>query len=450
LHLEDDADRTPLLPDRPIERLRSPLERFLQVESASGVVLLACTVIALVAANSPLAASYQAFWEQHLSIAIGGLGLDYPLWYWVNDALMTLFFFVIGLEIKRELISGELSDRRKVVIPIAAAVGGAVVPVLIFFALQRGEAGVRGWAVPMATDIAFVVGCLALLGARVPRGLKVFLLSLAIVDDILAVAVIAAFYSESLDLGMLGAALVGFGVIRLLNWSGVRTVTSYVLVGAGIWLFTLKSGVHPTIAGVALGLLTPASAWLGDRSFLQVLSRTTGRLERAAGDKHARHDALSAMSFAAREAVSPLERLEVALHPWVGFAIMPIFALANAGIAIDASTLGTPLSLATALSLLVGKPVGIFAGAMSMVALGRAGLPQGVGLRTLVAAGCLGGIGFTMSLFVASLGLSDQLLVQAKSGVLLGSAISMLLGLGLLYLWLPARAPVPDAANARV
>jgi NhaA family Na+:H+ antiporter len=265
----------------------------------------------------------------------------------------------------------------------------------------------------------------------------VFLLSLAIVDDILAVLVIAAFYTAEIDLGSLTGALAGFGVIRLLNWSGVRTVPAYVIVGAVIWLFTLKSGVHPTVAGVALGLLTPASAWLGDRSFLEVLSRTTRRLERAGEDQHARHDALSAMSFASREAVSPLERLEVALHPWVGFAIMPIFALANAGVAVDSSTLSTPLALATALGLVIGKPLGICAGALAVVALGWARFPDGLRMRTLFAAGCLGGIGFTMSLFVASLGLSGDLLVEAKTGVLMGSGISMVLGLVLLHLWLP-------------
>jgi NhaA family Na+:H+ antiporter len=429
-----------LLPGRPIERLTSPFERFLRIESASGVVLIVCTLVALAAANSEFADAYRSLWGQRLSIALGPWKLDYPLWYWVNDALMTLFFFVIGLEIKRELISGELSEPSRVMVPIAAAVGGATVPLLIFLALQHGEPGQRGWAVPMATDIAFVVGCLALFGARVPRGLKVFLLSLAIVDDIFAVLVIAAFYTAELSYTALVGAVAGFGVIRLLNRSGVRTVPAYVIVGAVIWLVTLQSGVHPTVAGVALGLLTPANAWLGDRSFLEVVTRTTQRLEVAGGDPHARQSALSAMSFASREAVSPLERLEVALHPWVGFAIMPIFALANAGVAFEANTLGTPLSLATALGLVIGKPIGICAGALLVVALRLARLPEGVGLQSLFAAGCLGGIGFTMSLFVASLGLSAELLVEAKSGVLMGSGISMVLGLILLHLWLPRRA----------
>jgi NhaA family Na+:H+ antiporter len=442
-----DASGDRLLPGRPIERLTSPLERFLRIESASGVVLMVCTLVALAAANSEYADLYRALWDQRFSIALGPFALDYPLWYWVNDGLMALFFFVIGLEIKREMISGELSEPRKVLIAIVGAVGGATVPVLIFLALQHGEPGQRGWAVPMATDIAFVVGCLALFGTRVPRALKVFLLSLAIVDDILAVLVIAAFYTEELGFGALAGALAGLGVIRLLNWSGVRTVPVYVIVGALIWLFTLKSGVHPTVAGVVLGLLTPASAWLGDRSFLEVVTRTTRRLELAGEDPHDRQSALSAMSFASREAVSPLERLEVALHPWVGFVIMPIFALANAGIAFDPSTLGTPLSLATGLGLVIGKPIGICAGALGVVALRLTRLPEGIDLRSLFAAGCLGGIGFTMSLFVASLGLSGELLVAAKSGVLMGSGISMLLGLALLHLWLPRGASAGDRSS---
>jgi NhaA family Na+:H+ antiporter len=430
-------EATRVLPSRPIERLTTPLERFLQVESSSGLVLFACTVTALALANSRLAPAYQTFWGQRLGLSLGGFALDYPLWYWVNDGLMTLFFFLIGLEIKRELISGELSARHKVVVPIAAAVGGALLPVLIFLALQHGEPGERGWAVPMATDIAFVVGGLALFGARVPRGLKVFLLSLAIVDDILAVAVIAAFYGESLAVGPLLAAFAGLGAVRLLDRAGVRSVPAYALVGGVIWLLTLKSGVHPTIAGVALGLLTPEHAWLGDRSFREVLAHTTRLVESDADDSDARRGALAALRFASREAIPPLERLEIALHPWVGFAIMPLFALANAGIAFDAGALGSPLALAIASGLVLGKPLGIVAASLLVVALRRGRLPEGLELRTLIAAGCLAGIGFTMSLFVASLGLTDELLLEAKSGVLIGSGISLVLGLGLMHIALP-------------
>jgi Na+:H+ antiporter, NhaA family len=435
-----------LLPARTIERLLSPFERFLHVEAASGVVLFVCTLVALALANSPFAETYQAFWSQPVRVSIGALGLDYPLWYWVNDGLMTLFFFVIGLEIKRELVSGELSEPRKLIIPVAGAFGGALAPVLVFlFVLEQGGGdGQRAWAVPMATDIAFVVGCLALLGKRVPRGLKVFVLSLAIVDDILAVIVIAAFYSGALSYGALAGALASFAVLLLFNRLGVRSVTAYALLGAVIWLFMLKSGVHPTVAGVALGLLTPATAWLHHRTFLGALTQATSTLEAGAEGTEARGSRLGALRtvrFASREASSPLERLETGLHPWVGFVIMPVFALANAGVVIDADTLGASLSVAVALGLVLGKPVGICLFALIVVKAGWARLPEGASWASLAATGCLAGIGFTMSLFVASLGLEGALLQAAKGGILIGSGVSLVLGLGLLYLVLPRAVP---------
>jgi Na+:H+ antiporter, NhaA family len=434
------------LPARPIQRLLSPLERFLHVEAASGFVLFGCTVVALALANSRFADAYQAFWSQPVRVSFGALGLDYPLWYWINDGLMTLFFFVIGLEIKREMVSGELSDPRKLVIPIAGALGGALVPVLVFlFVLSQGGGdGQRAWAVPMATDIAFVVGCLALLGKRVPRGLKVFVLSLAIVDDILAVIVIAAFYSGAPSYTALAGALAGFGVLLLLNRLRVRSVAAYAMVGVVIWLFMLKSGVHPTVAGVALGLLTPASAWLADRTFLGALTQAATTIQAAtdsAEGREARRGALSNLLFASREATSPLQRLETGLHPWVAFVIMPVFALANAGVAIDADTLGGSLSAAVALALVVGKPVGICLFALLVVKLGWARLPEGASWAAIAATGCLAGIGFTMSLFVASLGLEGPLLQATKGGILVGSGVSLLLGLGLLHLVLPKAAP---------
>lgn len=421
------------IPARPIERVTAPFERFLHIEAASGVVLLACTLIALAFANSSMASAYQAFWEQPLRVLIGGYGLDYPLWYWVNDGLMTLFFFVIGLEIKRELVSGELSEPRKVVAPVACAIGGAVVPVLVFLVLQPGGGAERAWAVSMATDIAFVVGCLSLFGKRVPRGLKVFLLSLAIVDDILAVLVIAAFYSGGLSYPALAGALAAIAVVVALNRLGVRTVSAYLFVGAVTWLFMLKSGIHPTVAGVVLGLLTPASAWLGERSLLDVLGRTAGAIRTKAHPDAARRLAIGTVRFAAREAMSPLERLETGLHPWVGFVIMPTFALANAGVAVRFGALMEPLSLAVAAGLVLGKPLGIVLAAAVVVKAGWSSLPEGMGWRAVLASGCLAGIGFTMSLFVASLGLEGDLLAVTKTGILVGSALSLCIGMSLLH-----------------
>jgi Na+:H+ antiporter, NhaA family len=421
----------PPLPPRPVQRLTRPFVRFLHIESASGVVLIACTAIALVAANGALAADYAAFWETIVRVGAGDYELAYPLWYWVNDGLMTIFFFVIGLEIKREMVSGELREPRRVILPVAAAIGGAAIPAAIYVSMQWNQPGINGWAIPMATDIAFVVGCLALLGSRVPHGLKILLLSLAIVDDIIAVLVIAIFYSHGFSGTWLAAAGIGFALVVMANRIGIRTVPIYVFIGAGIWLCTLKSGIHPTVAGVALGLLTPPSAFLGGRSLMDVLRVAVRRSDEEAG-RPAPRAVLEQVHFAAREAVSPLERLEVALHPWVAFIIMPVFALANAGVAINAGVLGDPVAMAVAVGLVVGKPLGILTATAIVVGLKMTRLPSGVSWLMLAGGSCLAGIGFTMSLFVASLGMSGELLTAAKTGVLMGSGVSATLGFILL------------------
>lgn len=422
----------PQLPARPIDRLTRPFVRFLQVESASGVLLLMCTAFAVTAANSGLAEGYERFWNEEFHIGIESFQLKYPLWYWVNDALMTIFFFVIGLEIKRELVTGELREPRKVVLPVAAAAGGVVVPVAIYLTLQHGEPGQDGWAIPMATDIAFVVGCLALLGQRVPHGLKVMMLSLAIVDDLIAVGVIAVFYTETIKIGWALGALAGFGVIRLMQRLTVRGASAYVVAGSVIWLCTLKSGVHPTIAGVGLGLLTPTTAWLDQSLFRRVLLRVHEMLDDDDGDDHSRRATLGELNFASTEAVAPLTRLETALHPWVAFGIMPVFALANAAVPVSTDALREPVAVAVALGLAVGKPAGIFLFSFLTVRLGWAKLPAGVTWGMLLGAGCLGGIGFTMALFIASLGLEGELLSWAKAGILSGSLLSAVLGMTIL------------------
>jgi NhaA family Na+:H+ antiporter len=424
-------------------RLTRPLERFLHVQAAGGLVLLAATLLALAAANSPLADMYRRVWEQPLEVGLGRFELAYPLWYWINDGLMAIFFFLIGLEIKRELVWGELRDRRNVVLPAAAAAGGVLVPVAAYLLLQPELPGRAGWAVPMATDIAFVVGCLALLGPRVPAGLKIFLLSLAIIDDILAVLVIAIFFTTSIDTAWLAGAAAGFGLTSLLNRLGVRRVTMYVLVGVGIWLCTLKSGVHPTVAGALLGLLTPASAWLGSATLLEVVQRAVERLRNTdpvGGPDADRREAAEDLAFAATESVSPLERLEHGLHPWVSFGIMPLFALANAGVAVSLGGVTDPIATAVMVGLVVGKPLGIVLASGLVVLLGLAKLPDATSWSALLGAGCLGGIGFTMALFIASLSLAGPELEAAKSGILVASAASLGLGMGLLVSALPRAA----------
>lgn len=377
------------------------LKGFLHRETSAGVVLMACAIIALTAANSPLAEGWSSLWATTITVGVGAASLSYPAWYWINDALMAVFFFVVGLEIKREIVEGELGDRKARILPVVTALGGALVPVGIFFLMGPGEDARRGWAVPMATDIAFVVGCLAVLGRRVPVSLKIMLLSLAVVDDLMAVAVVALFYTAQINALALGGAAAMLGVVWAMRASGVRAIPAYVVVGSVAWLFTLKSGIHPTVAGVALAFMTPAVA---------------------VGDEH--H--------------SPMHRLEHALHPWVAFAIMPLFALANAGVPLGFDTLMEPAALAIGVGLVVGKPVGITLTAWLAVRAGWARLPRGVSWPVVVGAGCLAGIGFTMSLFIAGLGLSGATLDAAKTGVLAGSAVSMAAGFLLLHRFLPA------------
>jgi NhaA family Na+:H+ antiporter len=431
------------LPEAPVQRWVRPFVRFLHVESASGIVLLLCTVVALALANSPWADTFAGLWKLPFRISVGPWGLDESLLHWLNDGLMTVFFFVVGLEIKRELVAGELRGPQQAVLPVIAALGGMVAPATLYLLLQGGRPGQAGWGIPMATDIAFVVGVLALLGPRVPFGLKILLLSLAIADDIGAILVIACFYATSISLVALGLATLGFGVIAFCNRIGVRSVPVYVAVGAGIWLAFVQSGVHPTVAGVLLGLLTPASAWIGDRTLLDVGSDLLRRL-RGAHSGTAEDDrthVLGQLARAAREGVSPLERLETALHPWVAFGIMPLFALANAGVRVELATLAHPVALAVAAGLVIGKPLGIVLFSWLAVRAGLARLPTGVTWMVLLGAGCLAGIGFTMSLFIAGLALEASALQAAKVGILSASVLCAAVGVALLCWLLPTPAP---------
>jgi len=425
-----------------VDRWVQPLVRFLHVEAASGVVLLAATAVALLLANSPAAAAFATIWETRVGLTLGGFQLYKPLLLWINDGLMSLFFFVVGLEIKRELVAGELRDPRNAALPMAGALGGMIVPAVTYLVLQRGQPGQAGWAIPMATDIAFVVGVLALLGSQVPSGLKIFLLSLAIVDDLGSVLIIGLVFTAQLSLVALGLAGVGVGVMLLFNRIGVRHVAVYVFVGAGVWLAVLKSGLHPTIAGVVLGLLTPARAWLGDQVLMEVVKDAAQRLRDRERTGTAPHDpeAIYALATTAHETIAPLERLETTLHPWVAFLIMPLFALANAGVSIDLSGLGNPIAIAVAAGLTLGKPLGIVLVSWGVVQLGLARLPDGVHWKSMLGAGCLGGIGFTMSLFIAGLALDGDVLTAGKIGTLTGSVLSALLGVVLLATFLVLRA----------
>jgi len=428
-------------PRRPIDVWIEPIERFLHVEAASGVVLLLCTLTALALANSPWSEPYLALWETPISFGLGTRIISHSLQHWINDGLMAVFFFVIGLEVKREIVLGELRDARRAALPIFAALGGMLVPALVYFALQPGGDAQRGWGIPMATDIAFVVGCLALLSTRVPSSLRVLLLSLAIADDIGAILVIAVGYTDSIDLRALGLGLAGLGAVWLASRMGVRSLLVYVLLGTLSWFAFHASGVHATIAGVALGLLTPARNLFGKGLLRQAVARAAAVLQGEGWDslqRRAHH--VRQAQLAAREAVSPVEYIEAVMHPWVGFVIMPIFALANAGVVFHASDVTQPVALAVAAGLVLGKPLGIVSFCWIAVRLGWARLPEGVSWPVLIAGSCLAGIGFTMALFIAGLALEGQQLAFAKVGVLAASALAALLGLALLWWLLPAPA----------
>jgi len=406
-------------------------------------------VAALVLANSPASDDFASWWQTRVGFSVGAFEMHYPLKHWINDGLMVIFFFVVGLEVKRELVVGELQDLRVAALPIAAALGGMAVPAALYLAAQWGEAGQRGWGIPMATDIAFVVGCLALLGPHVPRSLRIVLLSLAIADDVGAILVIAVGYATELHLSALAWGVVGLGLAILLQRLGVRSVPVYVLLGVGSWFGFHESGVHPTIAGVLLGLLTPAKPWVNPR----LLTRFARQLaEFLQGDSwhhsSTRQAVLQSVERATRETTSPLERLETALHPWVSFLIMPLFAFANAGVPLESGAFTGSVAMAIMVGLCVGKPVGIVLFSWLAVRAGVAKLPEGISWVVLSAGGVLAGIGFTMSLFIAGLAFSESLLDAAKVGILTGSALCAMLGLALL-LWLmpkPAQAGLKPAA----
>lgn len=411
-------------PHRPfVQRLAQPVVDFLHIEAAGGVFLLVAAVIALTWANSPWSSSYESLWETEVALRWGDFELREDLRHWVNDALMVLFFFVVGLEIKGEFVNGELRQARRAALPIAAAAGGMLVPAAVYLALTAGGQGTRGWGVPVATDIAFALGVISLL--RVAQPLKVFLLALAIVDDIGAILVIALFYTSDLSLGWLGVAIGLVAVIGLLRWLRVWYLPLYVLVGLAVWLATFESGIHATIAGVVLGVLTPARPLLSGRDADGLMGE--GGADGGAGQ--ARQTA-----FAVQESVPLVERLQDVLHPWTSYVVIPLFALGNAGITLDGETfsaaLGSTVTAGVALGLLVGKPVGILAAAWLTVRLGLASLPSDSSWRQVAGVGVIAGIGFTMSLFIAGLAFSEgsDQFEQAKIGIFSGSLAAAAIG----------------------
>lgn len=431
--------------DHPLARVFGrPLQSFLAVEAGGGIMLVIATVVALVWANSPWGASYVTFFHTHLVIEFGPFHYDESLVHFINDGLMTLFFFVVGLEIKREWVAGELRDRRAAVLPAVAALGGMIVPAAIYAAFNAGGAGSGGWGIPMATDIAFALGVVAVLGNRVPAPLKVFLLTLAIVDDIGAILVIAVFYTNDLSWQwLIGAAFLVVAVVACRR-AKVRYHVVYVVLGVAMWFCVLESGVHATIAGVVMGLLTPALPYLSADDTQLVVDELEGRDDLSAADVHR-------VSILISEAVPLTERCEHLLHPWTSYLIVPVFALANAGIVVTRHGLTNPsrITLGVIAGLLIGKTVGISAFSWATIRLRWASLPEGVRFSQLFGISVLAGIGFTVSLFVSGLAFVGRFesleLRDAKVGILVASVIAAVAGSVVLALANRRSAPVePD------
>ena len=414
-----------------VRKALAPVERFLAIEAASGVLLLLVAVVALAWANSPWRLSYDRLWHTLFGFHIGPLSFEKDLHFWINDGLMTIFFFVVGLEIRREIHGGELSELRRAALPLVAALGGMLVPAAVFLAFNQGHASARGWGIPMATDIAFAVGVLALLGKRVPPALRILLLALAVIDDVGAILVIALFYSSgfaAFGFLVLGLGLVGTLAMQML---GVRNPWAYVPPAVVIWAGTYAIGIHPTLAGVIVGLMTPARAWFGSERYLRHADRSVAALrEQDVDDDRAMLPHLDDLNRAGNEAVSPVERIEHALHGWVAFVIMPLFALANAGVPLGKASFSGDSILVfggITVGLIVGKPLGILGLSWASVRLGLAALPEGVTWRQVSVVGVVGGIGFTMALFIAQLAFSGAALLEtAKLGILVASGVAAL------------------------
>lgn len=424
----------------PIEKMVYPIQRFIRQEKAGGIVLGISVVLALILANSPLAEGYHHLLEHKLGFLWDGERyFEYNLHHWINDGLMAVFFFVVGLELKREIVGGELSNPRKALLPIGAALGGMAVPALIYLALNPSGEVHRGWGIPMATDIAFALGVLYLLGSRIPLSLKVFLTALAIVDDLGAVLVIAFFYTSDISLVYLFTGLFVLLIMYGGNRLGVRSVIFYAVLGiGGVWTSFLLSGVHATIAAVLAAFTIPAGARIDEKTFTADIQLLLARFKAIDPDNNTptltdmQLHLLEGIQDATVAATPPLQRLERALHPMVSFIIIPIFSLANAGVslAIDPAHLfNTHVALGVALGLLVGKVIGVVGATLLLIKLGVAPYPQGMNLRNLFGLGLLAAIGFTMSLFVTSLAFShEEYMTQAKIGIFAASLVGGILG----------------------
>ncbi len=433
--------------EKTFQRIKLPIDEFIHDDTASGLLLMGCTLLALLLANTRLAPYYDHIRHMELSLHIGSFVLQHTIHHWINDGLMALFFFLVGLEIKREILVGELAVVRQALLPIVAAMGGMVVPALIYAAINKGGPGINGWAIPMATDIAFALGVLVLLGERAPKALFGFLLALAIVDDLGAVIVIALFYTQTLVWQALVLAALFFGLLVVCNLVGLRGPLPYALLGGCLWLAMLKSGVHATLAGVLTALTVPAYSRCAPLKFSEMMFNLLWRFEKIHDPGHSVmmgnsevHGVLQGLENGIHNMASPLQRLEQGLHPWSAFFILPLFALVNAGIPLDFSGLAgnvqDPVTMGVVFGLVGGKCLGIFLSVWLVVKAGASPLPSGIDLRHIAGVSLLAGIGFTMSIFIGELAFvgHPELLLKAKVGVLLSSVIAGVSGYVCLFL----------------
>lgn len=429
--------------DRPIDRLIGPFQSFLRIEAAGGILLLASTAIALAWANSPWSQSYHDFWHIKLTLlSVGSLELTETLGHWVSDGLMVVFFLLVGLEIKREILVGELQSMRKAAVPIAAAVGGMAAPAIIYAIANAGQDTLRGWAIPTATDIAFALGVMALLGKRVPVALKVFVTAAAIVDDIGAVLIIAIFYTSELNTTALGVAALAVAALVTMNLLHVRRLVIYAALGVILWVAVLKSGVHATVAGVVLAFTIPARFRIRGADFVDFSRRALDEIVAGGGAENdimtntVRQRWLHGLEQACEHIQPPMLRLEHILHPWSSYLIMPIFALANAGITVGSgfgASLASRVGLGVIAGLVLGKQIGIMLASWIVIGTGVGRLPEGTTWKHLYAGSWLTGIGFTMSLFIANLAFGEgEALYAAKSAILCGSLVAGVTGFALL------------------
>jgi NhaA family Na+:H+ antiporter len=427
----------------PIDKLISPVNRFIQLEYTSGIVLLMSVIIAIVWVNSPFSASYHHLWGINFTIGFDNSTLTHSLHSWVNDGLMAVFFFVIGLELKREFMAGELSSVSKASLPMMAALGGMLVPAAIYYLINKGTSTENGWGIPMATDIAFALALLSMAGKHIPSSVKVFLSALAVADDLGAVLVIAFFYSANLHFGPLMIGLVFLLVLGLANVLGVRNTAFYLIIGFGVWVGFLLSGVHATIAGVLVAFTIPARTKIDEKRYSTRLRELSYDFDKEIPNCSTlttpkQHEAIEHIKKLSLAAQTPLQKIEHSLHPWVAFIIMPLFALANAGIVIGPnffSSLANPVSIGVIIGLVAGKFIGVLLFTWLIVKLKVAQLPQKANWAHIIGVAALAGVGFTMSLFVSALAFDKpDYIEQAKYGILIASLLAGLTGLFILKL----------------